>query len=113
MGERTISLDEECVADLADSLERSRPGRCVKTYVNEIGPGCRFAPEGSRLLVVVKGPPRKTVAENRSALAMAVRKLTGKSARVHTRPLGTIRAPPVDEFASRLFRKTTLRNITD
>ena len=57
LGERIITLDEECVADLAESLERSRQGRCVKKYVNEIGPGCRFAPEGSRLLVAVKAPP--------------------------------------------------------
>ena len=114
LGERSIILDEACVADLAGSLERSRPGRCVKMYVNELGPGCRYAPEGSRLLVAVKGPPRKTLAENRSALAMAVRKLVGKTALVHTRPLGTLRAPPVDEFAAMLLRDSkqfTLRSI--
>ena len=114
LGERHITLDEECVADLADSLERSRPGRCIKQYVNEIGPGCRYAPEGSRLLVAVKGPRRQTLADNRSALAMAVRKLVGKVAPVHTRPLGTIRAPPVDEFAARLLwdaKQFSLRSI--
>ena len=79
LGKRIITLDEECVADLAESLERSRQGRCVKKYVNEIGPGCRFVPEGSRLLVAVKGPPRKTLTENRSALAIAVRSLVGKN----------------------------------
>ena len=116
LGERSVELDEECAADLAASLERSRPGRCVKKYVNEIGPGCRYAPEGSRLLVVVKGPTRKTVAENRSAIATAVRKLVGKTVPVHTRPLGTIRSPPLDEFAATLLRDSkefTLRSIAN
>ena len=116
LGERSLELDEECAADIAASLERSRPGLCVKKYANEIGPGCRHAPEGSRLLVVVKGTPRKTITENRSAIAMAVRKLVGKTALVHTRPVGTVRSPPLDEFAATLLQDSkqfTLRSIAD
>ena len=116
LGERSLELDEDCAAEIAASLERSRPGRCVKQYANELGPGCRYAPEGSRLLVVVKGPPRKTITESRSAIAIAVRKLVGKTVLVHTRPTGTIRSPPLGEFATALLRDAkqfTLRSIAD
>ena len=103
LGERTIDLTEESAADIADAIERRRP-RCVKAFKDEIGPGCSYFPEGSRVLVSAQGPPRKTVAEERSALAGAVRKLVGKSIPVHTRPLNTIRNPPLDDYALLVLR---------
>ena len=115
LGERSIRLDEESAADVAGALERSRPGRCIKQYVDEIGPECRHAPEGSRLLVTVRLPRRGTLADSRAATAAAVRKLVGEAVPVHTRPLGTIREPPADDFAAMLLRDPksfTLRGLS-
>ena len=103
LGERAINLDEEVAADIADAMERSRPGRCVKKFIDEIGPGCNHAPEGSRILVSARGQAKKTFSENRAALAAAVRKLAGTKVFVHTRPIGTIRTPPIDDFAAKLL----------
>ena len=38
LGERDIEvIDEEMACSIADALERSRPGRCVKAFVDEVG----------------------------------------------------------------------------
>ena len=102
LGERTIELTADSAADIASALERQRP-RTVKRFPDEIGPGCSYFPEGSRVLVSAQGPPRKTLAENRTALAAAVRKLAGRCIPVHTRPLDTIRSPPLDEFSAKVM----------
>ena len=106
LGERSIELiDEEMACSIADALERSRPGRCVKAFVDEVGPGSSYVPEGSRVLIAVKGgSSRMTFAERRSAMATAVRRMAGKTLPVHTRPVGTIRTPPMDDFAMALLR---------
>ena len=107
LGERNIEvIDEEMACSIADALERSRPGRCVKAFVDEVGPGSPYVPEGSRILIAVKGgSSRMTFAERRSAIATAVRRMVGKTLPVHTRPVGTIRTPPMDDFAMALLRK--------
>ena len=106
LGERSVEvIDEEMASSIADALERSRQGRCVKAFVDEVGPGSPYVPEGSRLLITVKGgPSRRSFVENRSAIATAVRKMAGKTLPVHTRPVGTIRTPPMDDFAMALLR---------
>ena len=38
-------------------------------------------------------------------MATAVRRMAGKTLPVHTRPVGTIRTPPMDDFAMALLRK--------
>ena len=103
LGERTIELTADSAADIASAMERQRP-RTVKKFPDEIGPGCSYFPEGSRVLVSAQGPPRKSFAENRAALAAAVRKLVGRSVPVHTRPLDTIRSPPLDDFSAMVLR---------
>ena len=113
LGERTIELTKESASEIADAMERQRPRRGVKSFTDEVGPGCRYFPEGSRVLVTTKGPPTKTVAEERSALAGAVRKLVGRSIPVHTRPLNTIRSPPVDEYAKLLLRERSRSSLED
>ena len=104
LGERSLALDEDIAADIADSLERSRPGQCIKKFADEIGPGCCHVPEGSRLLVTLQGERPRTFADNRAAIAIAVRKLAGNTVPVQTRPVGTIRAPPLDDFSAVLLR---------
>ena len=103
LGERTHELTQESAADIADAIERQRP-RPGKGHADEIGPGSRYFPEGSRVLVAAQGPPRKTFAENRAAISAVIRKLVGRNITVHTRPIDTIRSPPLDDFAALVLR---------
>lgn len=91
---------EEDIEKLARAVEASRSHK----FGNEVGPGFKPIPEGSRLALrdddVSVGP------ESRALVASHVRALeVGRALNVKLRPMGSVREPPLDPFGKELMQK--------
>ena len=100
-GEEYVLLDEYNQAEaLANAIEN-----CPRdSFIDEVGPGCTFLPEGCRVQLEEK-------CSNKAEVAAVVRKLENEWIKVLMRPYGTPRAPLVDNFAKKDLRNNTIKKL--
>ncbi len=104
-GEAWIDLEtSEGANELAEAIER-----CKTKVADEVGTGCALVPSGAR--AVVGQEPRPSVEEERAEVAKLVRNSSYDAVRVYMRPLGTRRAPLLDEMGAILMGDAPVADI--
>ena len=91
-GETWIDLE---TSEGADELAAAI-ARCKTKVADEVGSGCALVPSGAR--VIVGQEPQKSVVKERAEVATIVRNSSHDAVRVYMRPLGTSRAPLLDDM---------------
>ena len=100
-GEEYVLLETKAQADaLARAIEQ-----CPKlTFVDEVGSGSTFLPEGCRVQLDEKCSSKEEVAQ-------VIRKSENVWIKILMRPYGTQRAPLADNFAKKELRGKTVKNL--
>jgi len=99
---------EQDVEDLARAVEN-----CTSKFADEVGPGFRAVPVGSRLEVDIVAKT-KEVAESRRIVASLVRGAqVGSPVRVRLRPMHTAREPPLDKTGKNLMRASCFERFAE
>ena len=95
---------EDDIEKLASAVEACQSDK----FGDEVGPGFKPIPEGSRLILGVdEKSPDSTVQERRAESASLVRSMrVGTAVSVKMRPMGTSREPPLDRFGKDLMKKS-------
>jgi len=93
---------EDDIEKLAQAVERCASG----AFGDEVGPGFKPVPQGSRLQFEEKDPS-STISAWRNETAALVRGVqVGTAVSVKFRPMGTCREPPLDHFAKKELMKS-------
>ena len=100
-GEEYVLLETQAQADaLAGAIEQ-----CPRmTFIDEVGPGCTFLPEGCRVQLDEQCSSREDVAR-------MIRKSENVWIRILRRPYGTQRAPIADDFAKKDLQEKTIKKL--
>ena len=100
-GEDYVLIETQAqAAALASAIEQC-PRR---TFIDEVGPGCDFLPEGCRVQLDEKCASREDVAR-------VIRKTENVWVRILMRPYGTQRAPIADDFAKKELQEKTVEKL--